>query len=123
MLNYMWLLRFVPGIGVGIEVIIKAVQPLLDFLVHLLVDFFHTLKDGLKDIVDSWKTVFTVLFLMWSSVYIDRNYYYERHVAKPAIREQVIKELRKDYRFVPRNKSTTLSEPQTTIFNPLTWRF
>lgn len=95
-----WLLGIGGGAIAGLLALylVPSAKPIVDWFGENIPKALNVLKEGISDIVDNGATILTVLALVLGS------YMYGNYNGKVTGAEQIVKELRKDYTFVPRKR-------------------
>jgi hypothetical protein len=109
---FSWLLlpAFVGSILKILATAFEIVSPLLKGIFEALVEYFKILWEGLKDILDSWKTIVTVISMLLALFVYDRT-------ASIVREHQVQKQIESLKKQIPSRKPM----PQTQY--PFDWLF
>jgi len=92
--------------------LVDVISPLLKWAVEMFAGFLSVLVEGLKDMLDNWKSI---VFVATLSALSGAAVAIHNHTEVPKKCEKIIKELRKDYKFVPR-KDTSKGFDVRSIF-------
>lgn len=84
---------------------LEIISPILKSINELFVSLVKAIFEGFADMVDNWKSIVFVVFVGLMGVVIGHTY-----LPNDVTCSKTIKELRKDYVFVPRKKTQTTKE-------------
>lgn len=88
-----------------INTLLETVSPLIRYLLEALLDILSALWEGAKDMLDNWKSLLFVFTVGALSAYGAIHYQGDTNC------KSVIKQLHRDYTFVPKKKDK-VTHPQ-----------
>lgn len=84
---------------------LEFITPIVHTILKSLVMFGSAILEGLYDMVDNWKSILFVISVALASGFIGHTYLTQSSSCKETIRQ-----LHKDYTFIPKKKSSTQQE-------------